>query len=355
MYQRSLMKPQNMSNIPPLRFPQKLYKIANECQSGAVSWSPDGKSVLLRYSLFKDEFMSIKSDFFKTDNISSFVRQLNLYGFRKVYDHAHKHAYRANPDLHEFSNSYFQRDRPDLLDKVVRKSGILKDRNDYLLDGPRSPGYIPSFFDEDLTDEIASKENIYPYENVEETVQKPRLIKSIFIDEPEEKKVEPPKLVEEISKENKCSSVSPVEPLPEENAPREEAAATSVVLVPPPKKKRGRKPGTKSDPNKIRTARKIKLGFIGRSKQRRHRCPTLKNPERYQNLIYSYEDDSPSVFLRHTSPDIMLSSTLPFQESPEYLELKEAFLRMHGQEICARYTPSCLNIHRLSLYPRAGT
>ncbi|XP_035233123.1 heat shock transcription factor, Y-linked-like [Stegodyphus dumicola] len=119
------------SSVSPLRFPQKLWKIANECQSGAVAWSPDGKSILLRYSLFKEEFMSTKNDFFKTDNISSFVRQLNLYGFRKIYDHAQKQAYKANPDLHEFANDNFQRSRPDLLDGVTRKSGVLKDRNEF--------------------------------------------------------------------------------------------------------------------------------------------------------------------------------------------------------------------------------
>ena len=129
---------------PPLRFPQKLWKIANECKTGAVYWSPDGKSILLNYSLFREEFMSSKNDFFKTDNIASFVRQLNLYGFRKVYDNTNKQAYKIHNDLHEFSNIFFQRDRPDLLDKVTRKSAVLKDKNE--LSSENNKNVVRNFF-----------------------------------------------------------------------------------------------------------------------------------------------------------------------------------------------------------------
>lgn len=112
----------------PLKFPQKLWKIANECQTDAICWSADGKSILVRYSLFRKEFMSSQSDFFKTDNIASFVRQLNLYGFRKVT--THKQTYKSHSDVHEFSNKFFQRRRPDLLERIARKSVLLKDKNE---------------------------------------------------------------------------------------------------------------------------------------------------------------------------------------------------------------------------------
>ncbi|XP_015928821.1 heat shock factor protein 2-like [Parasteatoda tepidariorum] len=292
------------NNVPsPLRFPQKLWKIANECQSGAVTWSPHGKSILLRYSLFKEEFMSIKNDFFKTDNISSFVRQLNLYGFRKVYDYTHKHTYKINPDLHEFSNVHFQRDRPDLLDKVTRKSGALKERNGYFFENQYiqeesdgSPDIKEEFEDEMyLEEEPSNKENV-DYDSILNSLQLPVLFiedKPLFLSET-----------------------------------TESAVSENDVVLEPVKKKRGRKPGSK-------TTKKTKCVFIPKSTK--YFIPTFKHPEIYPNLIY-FDDEDDSIFLRNTSRDVMLSSTLPFQESPEFLELKETHQKLYPPKVRLRYS-----------------
>nr|CAD7410071.1 unnamed protein product [Timema cristinae] len=111
------------NNIQTMKFPIKLWKIINECNTGAIRWSDKGKSILIDYIIFQDEYLGCCKSLFKTRNITSFVRQLNLYGFRKVTSHYRDPSCNLqNPNIHEFLHSYFQFGRPDLLINVFRKT-----------------------------------------------------------------------------------------------------------------------------------------------------------------------------------------------------------------------------------------
>lgn len=121
--------------------------------------------------------------------------------------------------------------------------------------------------------------------------------------------------ISESSKEN----INPAEiPIPSEKPTSIDLKVSTLPI----KKKRGRKPGSKKNLLKFST----KIDY----------SPTLKHPENYPGLIY-FNDDDDDIYLRNTSRDVMLSSTLPFQETPEYLELKEAYLSQRKASVCIRY------------------
>ncbi|XP_066597335.1 heat shock transcription factor, X-linked member 4-like [Prorops nasuta] len=113
-----------------MKFPRKLWKIINECETGAIRWSNSGLSILLHYKKFQEEFLDPGNSVFKTSNITSFIRQLNLYGFRKVTSHNRDPICNAyNPDVHEFLHENFRSGRFDLLYKVCRKTNAKKSKN----------------------------------------------------------------------------------------------------------------------------------------------------------------------------------------------------------------------------------
>ncbi|KAG0305370.1 stress-responsive transcription factor hsf1 [Dissophora globulifera] len=114
-------RPSSTARANVAAFLTKLYNmVSDEGSNDLIKWSDDGHSFLvLRHVEFAKEVLP---KFFKHNNFSSFVRQLNMYGFHKV---PHLQQGVLIPDAEseqwEFSNQHFQKNQPDLLCLVSRK------------------------------------------------------------------------------------------------------------------------------------------------------------------------------------------------------------------------------------------
>ena len=96
--------------------------MVNEEFHGHIRWSYAGDSfigiifftIVVNQNSFSKEVLP---RFFKHGNFSSFVRQLNMYDFRKVAPVQHRESEKGL----EFKNEHFLRGRPDLLNRIKRK------------------------------------------------------------------------------------------------------------------------------------------------------------------------------------------------------------------------------------------
>lgn len=111
----------SQKNVAP--FVNKLYSMVNDPESDdLICWSEDGTSFFVHKQ--EDFARKVLPRFFKHRKFSSFVRQLNMYGFHKV-PHLQQGVLETDSESErwEFSNPHFQRNRRDLLLLVNRKKG----------------------------------------------------------------------------------------------------------------------------------------------------------------------------------------------------------------------------------------
>ncbi|KAM9704365.1 heat shock factor protein 2 [Menidia menidia] len=108
----------NSSNVPA--FLTKLWTLVEDSDTNEfICWSQEGNSFLV---LDEQRFAKeILPKFFKHNNMASFIRQLNMYGFRKVM-HIDTGLVKQEKDGPvEFQHPYFKHGQDDLLENIKRK------------------------------------------------------------------------------------------------------------------------------------------------------------------------------------------------------------------------------------------
>ncbi|NXT21446.1 HSF5 protein, partial [Syrrhaptes paradoxus] len=120
------------AGINPNYFPAKLWRLVNSPLFRSVRWDDRGEVLLVDQALFESEVLGAGQGphFFQTKNFSSFIRQLNLYGFHKLVQELAGGEEGSEDEIDvvndfsgpllQFHNPNFRRDRPDLLSHLIR-------------------------------------------------------------------------------------------------------------------------------------------------------------------------------------------------------------------------------------------
>ena len=120
-------------------FLAKLWALVNDTScNDLIAWDQSGSTFhVYDQARFAREILP---RYFKHNNFASFIRQLNMYGFRKISNIEHGSLRNERDDI-EFAHPYFLRGQESLLESIKRRAP------DHQLKSTVSSGGNFSFFD----------------------------------------------------------------------------------------------------------------------------------------------------------------------------------------------------------------
>jgi hypothetical protein len=106
-------------------FLEKVYTLVSQCPYELGGWAADGRTFVVKDP--KRVASEILPQYFRHNNFSSFVRQLNFYGFHKIRNDGTSYT-GMEKDWWQFKHDKFVRGQPELMKQISRKTnnaGIL--------------------------------------------------------------------------------------------------------------------------------------------------------------------------------------------------------------------------------------
>ena len=118
-YKFSVSETDELNDFLSLTFPQKLWKLVESDQFKSIWWDESGTSIVIHEEAFKKEVLERRAPLriFETDSMKSFVRQLNLYGFKKK-----QHTFQRSASLADFLE---EKSNVSVLSKVFQNFHLL--------------------------------------------------------------------------------------------------------------------------------------------------------------------------------------------------------------------------------------
>ncbi|XP_025266254.1 heat shock factor protein 1 isoform X2 [Camponotus floridanus] len=118
-------------------FLAKLWKLVEDPETdNLICWSPNGRSFFIKnQAKFARELLP---HYYKHNNMASFVRQLNMYGFHKKVS-VELGGLKCDKDEMEFAHQFFHKAHPYLLEHIKRKIASSKSASQDAAHAPLKP------------------------------------------------------------------------------------------------------------------------------------------------------------------------------------------------------------------------